>query len=376
MIPVSRPYFGADEEAAVVAALRSGWVTQGPRVAEFERAFAAALGQPEAIAVSSCTTGLHLVLHALGIGRGDEVVVPSLSFIATANAVVHAGATPVFADIAPATYNLDPASAATAISRRTKAIVLVHQVGLPADVAAFRRLARKARVKLVEDAACAIGSQVDGRPVGGDADVAVFSFHPRKLVTTGEGGMIVTRDRRLAARLRSLRHHGVSMSDFARHAAGRVVVEAYGEVGYNYRMTDVQAAIGIAQLSKLDRLLARRKAIAARYDAAFAPVPALRVPARPAYADHAYQSYAIRLLPACRVNRDDMLRELVEQGVSCRRGIPPMHLEPLYRERYGTLSLPVTEEVAARSVFLPIFGSLSDADQDRIIHAVVGIVSR
>ena len=152
--------------------------------------------------------------------------------------------------------------------------------------------------------------------------------------------------------------------------------EEYRELGYNYRMTDVQAAIGIAQLSKLDRLLARRKAIAARYDAAFAPLPALRVPARPAYADHAYQSYAIRLLPACRVNRDDMLRELVEQGVSCRRGIPPMHLEPLYRERYGTLSLPVTEEVAARSVFLPIFGSLSDADQDRIIHAVVGIVSR
>ncbi|HEU5193214.1 MAG TPA: aminotransferase class I/II-fold pyridoxal phosphate-dependent enzyme, partial [Methylomirabilota bacterium] len=190
MIPVSRPFFGAEEEQAVIAALRSGWVTQGPRVAEFETAFAAALGQPEAVAVSSCTTGLHLVLHALGIGRGDEVVVPSLSFIATANAVAHTGATPVFADIDLATYNLDPASAARAISRRTKAILLVHQVGLPADVPAFRRLARQQRVKLIEDAACAIGSQIDGKPVGGDAEVAVFSFHPRKLVTTGEGGMI------------------------------------------------------------------------------------------------------------------------------------------------------------------------------------------
>src|SRR5687767_5014479 len=174
MIPVSRPHFGIAEEEAAVAALRSGWVTQGPRVAEFEKAFATALGQPEAIAVSSCTTGLHLVFHALGIGRGDEVVVPSLSFIATANAVVHAGATPVFADIDLATYNLDPVSAAKAISRRTKAILVVHQVGLPADLDGFRRLARRARVRLVEDAACAIGSQVDGRPVGGDADVAVF----------------------------------------------------------------------------------------------------------------------------------------------------------------------------------------------------------
>ena len=247
-------------------------------MAEFERAFAAALGQPEAIAVSSCTAGLHLVLHALGIGRGDEVVVPSLSFIATANAVAHTGATPVFADIELATYNLDPASAATAISRRTKAIVLVHQVGLPADVAAFRRLARKARVKLVEDAACAIGSQVDGRPVGRDAAVAVFSFHPRKLVTTGEGGMIVTRDRRLATRLRSLRHHGVSMSDFARHAAGRVVVEAYGEVGYNYRMTDVQAAIGLVQLARLEAFIAKRIEQGERYDRAFAKHPALAIP--------------------------------------------------------------------------------------------------
>jgi len=374
VIPVSRPYFGADEEAAVVAALRSGWVTQGPRVAEFERAFAAALGQPEAIAVSSCTTGLHLVLHALGIGRGDEVVVPSLSFIATANAVVHAGATPVFADIAPATYNLDPASAATAISRRTKAIVLVHQVGLPADVAAFRRLARKARVKLVEDAACAIGSQVDGRPVGGDADVAVFSFHPRKLVTTGEGGMIVTRDRRLAARLRSLRHHGVSMSDFARHAAGRVVVEAYREVGYNYRMTDVQAAIGLVQLARLEAFIAKRIEQGERYDRAFAKHPALAIPQVPANVRFNYQTYLLRLLRGARVGRDTLMQRLLEQEIATRRGVMAAHREPAYRRLKRRVPLPATDAADRTAIVLPLFHAMTPAEQDRVIEAVLAVV--
>ena len=374
MIPVSRPYFGADEEAAVVAALRSGWVTQGPRVAEFERAFAAALGQPEAIAVSSCTTGLHLVLHALGIGRGDEVVVPSLSFIATANAVVHAGATPVFADIAPATYNLDPASAATAISRRTKAIVLVHQVGLPADVAAFRRLARKARVKLVEDAACAIGSQVDGRPVGGDADVAVFSFHPRKLVTTGEGGMIVTRDRRLAARLRSLRPHGVSMSDFARHAAGRVVVEAYREVGYNYRMTDVQAAIGLVQLARLEAFIAKRIEQGERYDRAFAKHPALAIPQVPANVRFNYQTYLLRLLRGARVGRDTLMQRLLEQEIATRRGVMAAHREPAYRRLKRRVPLPATDAADRTAIVLPLFHAMTPAEQDRVIEAVLAVV--
>ena len=374
MIPVSRPHFAADEEAAVVAALRSGWVTQGPRVAEFERAFAAALGQPEAIAVSSCTTGLHLVLHALGIGRGDEVVVPSLSFIATANAVAHTGGTPVFADIELATYNLDPASAATAISRRTKAIVLVHQVGLPADVAAFRRLARKARVKLVEDAACAIGSQVDGRPVGRDAAVAVFSFHPRKLVTTGEGGMIVTRDRRLATRLRSLRHHGVSMSDFARHAAGRVVVEAYREVGYNYRMTDVQAAMGLVQLGRLEEFVARRREQGERYDRAFAKHPALAIPQVPANVRFNYQTYLLRLLRGARVSRDTLMQRLLEQEIATRRGVMAAHREPAYRRLKRRVPLPATDAADRTAIVLPLFHAMTPAEQDRVIEAVLALV--
>jgi perosamine synthetase len=374
VIPVSRPYFGVEEETAAVAALRSGWVTQGPRVAEFERAFAAALGQPEAIAVSSCTTGLHLVLHALGVGRGDEVVVPSLSFIATANAVAHTGATPVFADIDLATYNLDPASAARAISRRTKAILLVHQVGLPADVAAFRRLARRARVKLVEDAACAIGSSVDGRPVGGDAEVAVFSFHPRKLVTTGEGGMIVTRSRRLAARLRSLRHHGVSVSDFARHAAGRVVVEAYREVGYNYRMTDLQGAVGLVQLGRLDELIARRLEQGARYDRAFAKHPALAIPHVAPNVRFNYQTYLLRLLPGARITRDALMQRLLEQGIATRRGVMAAHREPAYRRLRLRVPLPATNEADRSAIVLPLYHAMTPADQDRVIESVLAAV--
>jgi len=374
MIPVSRPFFGIEEEEAAVAALRSGWVTQGPRVAEFEKAFAATLGQPEAVAVSSCTTGLHLVLHALGIGHGDEVVVPSLSFIATANAVAHTGATPVFADIDLATYNLDAASAARAISRRTRAILLVHQVGLPADVAAFRRLARRTRVKLIEDAACAIGSRVDGRPVGGDAEVAVFSFHPRKLVTTGEGGMIVTRSRALAARLRSLRHHGVSMSDFARHAAGKVVVEAYREVGYNYRMTDLQGAVGLVQLGRLEELIARRQEQGTRYDRAFAKHPALAIPHVAPGVRFNYQTYLLRLLPGARVTRDVLMQRLLEQGIATRRGVMAAHREPAYRKARLRVPLPATNEADRTAIVLPLHHAMTTADQDRVIEAVLALV--
>jgi dTDP-4-amino-4,6-dideoxygalactose transaminase len=371
VIPVSRPHFGAEEEQAVLSALRSGWVTQGPRVAEFEQEFGRRLGQPAAVAVSSCTTGLHLVFHALGIGRGDEVIVPSLSFIATANAVVHAGATPVFADIDLVSYNLDVASAAKALSKRTRAILLVHQVGLPADVVAFRRLARRARVRLVEDAACAIGSQVDGRPVGGDADVAVFSFHPRKLVTTGEGGMIVTRSRTLAARLRSLRHHGVSTSDFARHRADRVVIESYREVGYNYRMTDLQAGVGLIQLGRLEEFIARRQEQGERYDRAFAKHPALVVPSVAPNVRFNYQTYLLRLLPSSRIRRDRLMQRLLEQGIATRRGVMAAHREPAYRGRRLRVPLPATETADRTAIVLPLYHAMTPAEQDRVIEAVL-----
>ena len=374
-IPFSRPEFDDAEAKAVAEVLASGWVSQGPKVERFEALFAERVGARFGVATTSCTTALHLALILAGVGPGDEVICPSYSFIATGNAVLYAGATPVFADIEPDTWNIDPADALQRVTPKTKAMIPVHQVGLAADLDRLKPLTARG-IAIVEDAACAIGSTYRGRPIGSHGNTACFSFHPRKTISLGEGGLIATDDAATAERARRLRSHAASISAHARHEAKGVVYEEYRELGYNYRMTDVQAAIGIAQLNKLDRLLARRKAIAARYDAAFATLPQLQVPARPAYADHAYQSYAIRLLPACRANRDDMLRRLVELGVSCRRGIPPMHLEPLYRDRYGPLALPVTEEVAARSVFLPIFGSLSDADQHRIIDAVVGIVSR
>jgi perosamine synthetase len=252
----------------------------------------------------------------------------------------------------------------------------VHQLGLAADLDTIATIARRNNIALVEDAAPAIGATYKGRRVGGLGYTACFSFHPRKAITTGEGGMLVSDNAAMAERARRLRAHGMSLSDLTRHRADRVLFEEYDELGYNYRMTDLQAAIGIEQLAKLDALLARRQTLALRYDDAFRTLADVQTPARPSYADHSYQSYAIRLLPGCQIDRDDLLRTLVEAGISCRRGIPPIHLEPLYRERTGPTSLPITEDVAGRSVFLPIFASLSDDDQAFIIDRVTTALRR
>ena len=373
-IPFSRPDFDEAEARALAAVLATGWVSQGPRVAEFERLFAARVGAAHGVATTSCTTALHLALILAGVGPGDEVICPSYSFIATANAVLYVGATPVFADIEADTWNIDPEDARRRLTPRTKAIVPVHQVGLAADLDRFAPLAERG-ITIVEDAACAIGSTYNGRPIGSSGYLACFSFHPRKTISMGEGGMLTTADEALAERARGLRSFAASVSDHVRHQARGVVYEEYRELGFNYRMTDLQAAIGIEQLRKLDRLLARRAVIARRYDEAFAGLPGVQRPARPGYATHAFQSYAIRLLPECPIDRDHVLRTLVAQGISCRRGIPPIHLEPLYTERFGRPTLPVTEEVAARSLFLPIFASLSDDDQDRVAEAVIAALA-
>ena len=373
-IPLSRPDFDEAEARAVADVLASGWVSQGARVASFEQAFAARVGARFGVATTSCTTALHLALKLAGVGPGDEVICPSYSFIATANAVLYAGATPVFADIESDTWNIDTADALARVTPRTRAIIPVHQVGLAADIDRLSPL-RDRGIAIVEDAACAIGSTYRDRPVGSSGNITCFSFHPRKTISLGEGGMLTTDDEALAERARRLRSHGASVSDRARHEAKGLVYEEYTELGYNYRMTDLQAAIGLEQLRKLEGFLARRKEIARRYDEAFRPLPGVQVPANPAYAAHAYQSYAIRLLPGCPVERDQLLRDLAAAGISCRRGIPPIHLEPLYRDRFGPASLPVTEDVAARSVFLPIFTSLDADDQQRVIDTVVRMVS-
>lgn len=368
MIPVMRPLIGEEEVEAVVEAVRSGWVAQGPRVAAFERAFAERVEAAQGIAVSSCTTGLHLALYVLGIGQGDEVVVPSLSFIATANAVRHCGATPVFADVEAATGNLTAATVAAVRTPRTRAVLLVHQAGVPADVDAMRGLG----LPVVEDAACAAGSTYRGRSVGAGASIAAWSFHPRKLITTGEGGMLTTDDPELAARLRRLREHGMSVSAADRHAAGgTAIVEQYVETGFNYRLTDVQAALGLVQLGRLDAIVARRRELAARYDELLAQaLPAVRTVRDPAHGTTNYQSYWVELPPDCAVGRNDVLNALAAAGVSARRGIMASHLEPAYAGHpHGPL--PVTERLTARTLILPLHHELTDAEQHQVVDALV-----
>jgi dTDP-4-amino-4,6-dideoxygalactose transaminase len=347
--------------------LRSRWVTQGPRVEEFETRFAEAVDARHAVAVSSCTTGLFLGFHALGIGPGDEVVTPSLSFIATANAVIHAGAKPVFADVEPRTFNLDPEAVAAAIGPRTRAILVVHQLGLPADLARIEKIAQERGLAVVEDSACAVGSRLAGRPIGSSGNPGCFSFHARKVLVTGEGGMIVTPDAELAARLRRLRHQGMSISDLDRHRSARPLIEEYPEVGYNFRLSDVQAAIGLAQLAKLGPFLARRRLLAARYDEALADFSELDAPFAPAGAEPNHQSYIVRIRGAEAERRNRVIEELQRRGVASRRGLMASHLEACHQGARRSGSLPETERAAAQTLLLPIFHELSEADQDFVI---------
>jgi perosamine synthetase len=344
-VPFAKPTFLGHEGAAVAETIATGWVSQGPKVLAFERAFAERVGAADAVAVSNCTTALMLSLYAAGIGPGDEVIVPSLSFIATANAVWQCGATPVFADIDPRTYNLDPDAAERAITPRTRAIMPVHQVGLPADMDRFLAVAQRHGLTIVEDAACAIGATYRGRPIGSLGPATCFSFHPRKVITTGEGGMIATQDPALAARLRTLRQHAMDVSDLARHTAGDIVLEGYPERGFNYRMTDMQATLGLCQLDVLDDVLATRRRLAERYTAALADVPFLEAPHEPGYAERTWQSYCVRVLPGAPVGRTDLMRRLLRDGVPTRRGVMAIHQEGAYDA--VAWQLPHTEAAAA-----------------------------
>ncbi|MFJ9724074.1 DegT/DnrJ/EryC1/StrS family aminotransferase [Streptomyces sp. NPDC101209] len=365
-IPVMIPWLGEEEAKAASEAVLSGWVAQGPRVAEFERAFAERVGAEHGIAVSSCTTALHLCLVALGLGPGDEVVVPSLSFIATANAVRYVGAEPVFADVDLATGNLTPATVDAVRTARTRAVLAVHQGGVPADVHALRAACAEWDVPLVEDAACAIGSTVGGKPVGHGALLAAWSFHPRKVVTTGEGGMITTDDADWAARLRRLREHGMNASAAQRHASDKPVLESYLEVGFNYRMTDIQAAVGLVQLGKLDAMIARRRELAARYAALLHDVPGLTPVRDPEHGQSNFQSYWVLLEEDFPVGRDDLLAALAAAGVSARRGIMAAHLEPAYAD-HPSAPLPVTERLTGDSLILPLFHTMTEDQQDRVV---------
>ena len=369
MIPVMRPSFGEEEALAVAEVVRSGWVAQGPRVARFEREFARYVGAGEGVAVSSCTTALHLALVVLGIAAGDEVVVPSFSFIATANAVRYVGATPVFADVELATGNLTVETVEAVRTPRTRAVIAVHQGGVPFDTVALRKACQDWGVELVEDAACAAGSTVDGAPVGTGARIAAWSFHPRKVLTTGEGGAVTVDDPELAARLRRLREHGMNVSAADRHASTQPVLEAYLEVGFNYRMTDLQAALGLVQLARMDSMVARRREIAARYHALLDGVEGLTPVRDPAYGTTNYQSFWVLLDERYGRERNDVLACLAQEGISARRGIMASHLEPAYA---GTPHgpLPVTERLTRDSLILPVFHELTGSEQEHVVETL------
>ena len=370
LIPVAKPEMTEADAKAAADVIRSGWILQGPKVEQFEKVLGGYIGGTYAVATSSCTTAMHLGLLASGIGPGDEVIVPSLSYIATANCVVHAGATPVFADIDEQTYNIDPRDIEKRITQKTKAILAVHQIGLAADMPAITKIANKHKLLLFEDAACGLASRINGRHIGTYGAWSAFSFHPRKAITTAEGGLFVTGQKELAHRVQMLRAHGASISVKARHDSKKVLIESFPLIGYNFRMSDIHAAIGISQFGRMEKLLTIRQRLAKRYNEAFKNHPMIRVPFVPAGYFHTYQSYMIRLTHGA-TKRNAVMQKLLDEGIATRAGVMASHLEPPYRKMYPTLRLPVTEAVAAETIILPLFPQMSQQQQTFVIKTLL-----
>lgn len=367
-IPVTKPYFDQEEEAEVIATLRSGWVVQGPKVEEFENKIAEYVGTKYAVATSSCTTALHLALLLLDIGPGDEVIVPSFTFIATANSILYVGATPVFADVDKDTYNLDPEDVKRKITKHTRVIMPVHQVGLAAFMQEIVQIAKRSNIFIVEDAACALGSRIDGKHVGVFGEIGCFSFHPRKSITTAEGGMLVTNNEDLAKRARILRAHGMSVSDRERHESKHFTDETYKVLGYNYRMSDIHAAIGLAQFRKLEFILEKRATLASRYLKYLSEIPYVIPPSFPQGYTHTFQSYVIRLSEKSPISREILMTRLLQNGISTRIGIKACHLEPLYRKEKTTLLN--TELLVKTIITLPLYTTMTYKEQDRVINNI------
>jgi perosamine synthetase len=368
MIPISKPFLSEREANAVRRVIFSGWITQGPEVAAFEHEFAECVGALHACAVSSCTTALHLALLAAGVRPGDEVITVSHSYIATANSIRYCQATPVFVDICPDAFNIDPDLIEAAVSPLTRAILCVHQMGMPCDLCSVVRIAEKLSIPLIEDAACAIGSEIlwDGRwerigkPHG---DAACFSFHPRKILSTGDGGMITTKHQDWDARFRLWRQHGMSVPDTVRHAANSVIFESYTDIGFNYRMTDIQAAVGREQLKRLPELVSRRREMAAVYHSLLEDIPGLGLPAEPDWARSNWQSYSVR--PPEGSDQRQVMQALLDRQISTRRGIMCAHREPAYQDQSWRSigSLSESERAQDECILIPIYHQLGREEQ-------------
>jgi dTDP-4-amino-4,6-dideoxygalactose transaminase len=407
-LPLTVPLLDEKEIYAARGVLLSGWLTQGPKVKTFEQQFAAYTGAKFACAVSSCTTALHLALMAVGVKPGDVVLTVSHSFIATANAIRHCQAEPVFVDIDADTFNMSPTALEKSLAEdfvekkgrlwfkaidrfavgesplcgrthplgKLAAILVVHQVGLPADMKAIMAIAKHFNLPVVEDAACAIGSEINinkkwekiGKPL---SDIACFSFHPRKLLTTGDGGMLVTNNAEYDRMFRLWRHHGMTLSDRERHAAEEIVFEEYEVTGYNYRLTDIQAAIGTEQLKRIPHIIERRRALAADYSKRLAKLNHVKAPIEPSYAKTNWQSYIVRLDP--HIDQKQAMQTLKQQGIASRRGIMCAHLEKPYASGWPIGSLPESEKAQRESIILPLYSQMQSHDVERVVAALASI---
>jgi len=383
-IPITKPYFDSEEFSLVKSSLETGWVVQGPRVAEFEQMVSNYSKIPHALAATSCTTALHLGLVALGIEGGDEVILPAFTFVATANVIEYQKAKPVFCDIDLQTYNIDVSQIESKITERTKAIMPVSLFGLSADMDPIRELAQRYDLYVIEDAACGIGSWYKGYHAGALADFGALSFHPRKGIVTGEGGMVLTNNETLAGKMRSLRDHGATISDMQRHHSKKsYIMPEYNMVGFNYRMTDIQGAVGVAQMRKFDHIMGRRREIAARYDDALANLNWLRPPLTPKNYIHGYQSYVCLFAPeepkmgnvdTLHNQRNDLMDRLEEKGIATRQGTQAVHTLGYYRRKYGLKleNFPNAYIADKLSMAIPLYVQMTADELSYVIQELSG----